>query len=457
MFKRIQKIIFIEIFIALILLPMLSWGVISIIDSKNNSIMKSLDFDLNEKRNKATLSEVFDATKFTSEVENYYNDRLPYRSILITFKRYLDAKIELPYKNHIEKPLIKLFSKKKLVEDAEEEISISSERFMDDAVDKFLGHGLYKDEIDPYDNEIEFPIRYLNDPKVIMGQSDWLYLNENNISYYQGLNVIASDSEIKKYIAPYLRLKNMCDRVGKRLIILICPEKEEIYPEYMPTLEIKNEREKPYYISEYIKNNTDLIYIYPKDEMLQYKKNYLLYKKYDSHWNAIGGYIAANEIKKKLGCNIIPLRDLKLKKVKTLDADLAFYGNTSAESLPLTFKYEVLNYKTDHFVDFIFINNQITYDSFTTHCNKGFKRKVFLLGDSFREAMQDYFVKDFEEFYCNTYLNMHEKFIREEAKRADDIIISLVERNEEIVLPQICELLYGILGEYENELRTLFK
>lgn len=453
MFKRFQNVIFILLFMIVLAGPMISWNVLSWLNYGYPQIMETLDFDLNEKRNKATLSEAIDLSKITYEVENYYNDRLPFRSILISFKRYIDAKMEEPYKDNIEGKLLKLFSKKKGGSSLDDiDVTINEDRLMDDAVDKYLNHGLYKEEIDPYDDTIEFPIKYLNNPRVIVGQSDWLYLNENNIPYYQGTNKIATGSDMKKHIESYVRLNEMCKQVGKDFVILICPEKEEIYPEYMPTMEIVDSTEVPIDVREYIKKYTDIKYLYPKEELLKYKKNYLVYKKYDSHWNTVGGYIAANELKKALGLDIIPLRDLKLKKEPALDADLAYYGNTSVDSLPMSFKYVFENYKSNHYPERIFANNPVTLDSYTTHCNQGFDKKVFLIGDSFRESMQEFIIKDFKELFYNTFTNATQGFIKEEVKRADTIVITLVERNEGIVLPQLCDIIYNILGEYKNEI-----
>lgn len=455
MFRKFQNLIFIGIFVVAISGPMISWSVLSRMNESNPKIMEVLDFDLNEKRNKATMSEPIDLSKVTYEAENYYNDRIPFRSVLISFKRFLDAKIEEPYKANIEGVLLKFFSKKRdLVEADEVDLDTKTEKFMDDAVNKYLNHGLYKEEIDPYDDTIEFPVKYLNNHKVLVGQSDWLYLNENNIPYYQGINKIATESEIKKHVEPYIKLKKMCDKVGKRLVILICPEKEEIYPEYMPTMEIVDEVEVPIDIRDYLAKNTDIKYIYPKEELLKYKKNYLVYKKYDSHWNSIGGFVAANELKKALGFKPENLRDFKLRKEETLDADLAYYGNTSVDSLPLTFKYVFENYKPNHKPERIFVKNPLTLDSFSMHCEQGYNRKVFLIGDSFREALQEFLIKDFKEVYFNTFTNAAEGFIKEEIKRADDIVITLVERNEGIVLPELCKIINFVLEEYQLEINS---
>ena len=118
----------------------------------------------------------------------------------------------------------------------------------------------------------------------------------------------------------------------------------------------------------------------------------------------------------------------------------------------MSFKYVFENYKSNHYPERIFANNPVTLDSYTTHCKQGFDKKVFVIGDSFRESMQEFIVKDFKELYYNTFTNATEGFIIEEVKRADAIVITLVERNEGIVLPQLCDIIYNILGDYKNEI-----
>ena len=106
--KKIQNLIYVIIFLAIIVAPMFVWEILNMIDSNHTGIMKVVDFDLNEKRNKATMSEIIDVSRLTYEVENYYNDRVPFRSVLITLKRNIDTELEKPYKNGIEKALLKV-------------------------------------------------------------------------------------------------------------------------------------------------------------------------------------------------------------------------------------------------------------------------------------------------------------------------------------------------------------
>ena len=65
---------------------MISWSTLSFISQNNPKIMESFEVDLNEKRSKATLSEPLKIETLTAELDSYYNDRLPFRSILIYYK-----------------------------------------------------------------------------------------------------------------------------------------------------------------------------------------------------------------------------------------------------------------------------------------------------------------------------------------------------------------------------------
>ena len=64
-------------------------------------------------------------------------------------------------------------------------------------------------------------------------------------------------------------------------------------------------------------------------------------------------------------------------------------------------------------------------------------------------------MKDFSEFYCNIFTNAYDDFIIEEIKRADSIVIMLVERNETEVLPQLCMRVATVLEKYEDDLRKM--
>lgn len=457
-YSKKRNCIFVFIFLVAIIAPMISWGIIKIYSIENPGINDVVDYDLGENRLKATMSEVLTLDNVTSEIEKYYNDRIPYRSVIITAKKNFDNALEKPYKDNIEMVLMRMLSNKKGIDKKvavqADEVDGKIVRYMDDAVDIFLNHGLKKEEIDPYDPYIEYPVKYLNDSqKVIVGQSNWLYLNIGNIPYYKGVNT-PTNSGLKYRLSCYKATKDLCESLGKRFAIMVCPEKEEIYPEYMPYMEITNERETPLYVRDYVATHSNLIYLYPKEELTAAKKKYLTYRKYDSHWNAVGGYIAANKLKEALGLETIPLRDLKIHKTNDVPQDLVYYGGATDTTFPKTIDY-VLEYKYDVPHERFFVEDATTNESFSTRSQSENKKRLFLAGDSYRFALSEYLVKDYYEFYCNTYLNIEKDFIWNEVKRADDIVFVVVERNEEVVLPQLCTKICEILHDYENDIREL--
>ena len=461
MFGKVKNLIHILIFMVLIAGPIVTWGFLLKIDEVNRnltnnqlSIMDVLDFDLNEKRLKATLSETTNLATITTELENYFNDRAPYRSILITLKKNIDGRLEEPYKNGLESILLKTFGRKKKVETAELYTDTQDGRVLkcfDQAVDLYNNHALARNEIDPYDDTMFYPLKTSENGKVIIGQSNWFYLNDTNIKYYTGENSTSKYFNVEEHVKPYIRLNELCKKVGKKLIIHICPEKEEIYPEYMPTLEKIDEIERPLKIRDYIKENTDITYIYPKEDILSKKSNYQLYKKYDSHWNYLGAYLALNKIKEAMGLSTIPLYDLGLEKTIEETCDLAYFGGIPSDTLKPSMDYIITDYKASNNFEKTWIKQDFSSEAFMSTCDKGENRKVLLIGDSYREAMVPFATRDFKEFYCTSFMNTTAPFVKEQAKRVDTIVILLVERNETETLNNIIELLYRYLKEYENE------
>jgi len=446
-----KRNIYISIFIILLIVPTISWGILNVLNISDPKIMETIDFDLNEKRLKATLSETINLDNVNVEYENYYNDRIPFRSVLITTKKNIDSSIEAPYKNSLEKTLLKIFSKRKEIEAStlySGERDGRAYRCFDQAVDLFFNHALAKDDIDPYDPSIDYPLKLSDNSRVVIGQSDWLYLYGSNIDYYTGKKSLASASEIKDREKLYLKLNDVLKKHGKKLVIYICPEKEEIYPEYMATYEFKDKTELPIYIRDYIKASTDINYIYQKEDFLREKQNYILYKKYDSHWNTVGAYLALNSIKEALGLEAKSLYDLDLEKYREEIAlgDLIPFGNISSVNFAPNIEYKILNYKDD-----CIVTEDVVVDAFDkpakhTTCDKGAPESALLIGDSYSVAVADHAKKEFKDFYYTSFSNLDKDFVADWIKASDDIIILVVERNENVVVKYAADTIMRVLN-----------
>ncbi len=96
----------ISLFVAFLLLPTLVWGVLNLAAP---NLAEQINFDTGENRALAAFPEKFDPATFTADVEAWYNDHLPFRSVLYKTQETLDNKLEAPYTNTLRPALIQLF------------------------------------------------------------------------------------------------------------------------------------------------------------------------------------------------------------------------------------------------------------------------------------------------------------------------------------------------------------
>ena len=127
--NRRFSITVISVFMGILLFPTLAWGLLSLIGKVNKNIIDKVDFDLGEKRDKATFPNTFHLSTFTSELEAYYNDHAPFRAIIISANTKISEKIERPYKEVLRPAIIKWFfsdEQLELAEDLENEMDLEN-------------------------------------------------------------------------------------------------------------------------------------------------------------------------------------------------------------------------------------------------------------------------------------------------------------------------------------------
>ena len=226
--KNIPHIIIVILFFGLLLLP-------QIFD-------RCMEFDrsiANENRNLTQLPKKFKYSKIASELEAYYNDRIPFRSILLNGCSIIQ--------NH----LFSFTMGELLI--GEKGFYFYRKPGWEDPVDQFRG----KEKLRKYDLlKAERFLTTLNK-----------HLEKNNIDF----------------------------------LMVIAPNKVQVYPEYLP------ERRK--YTESLLMPDIQLCHfmqqrapqipiLHLRQYLLQAKKHYNenLYYKLDSHWGLVGGYIGAREI-----------------------------------------------------------------------------------------------------------------------------------------------------------------
>lgn len=269
--------------------------------------------------------------------------------------------------------------------------------------------------------------------KVILGENGWLFYrsaevaplaDEKPIDDYQGINKY--DADEKQIILDNINdVDKFLEEKGIEFSVLMCPNKENIYGEYLPD-EIKkvDEQRKIDDLIAFLDINTDVEILYPYDGLMKNKDSYLLYYKYDTHWNELGGFIAAQEIRNYYQGERSEITDFEvIESTSQPPRDLAGmlnmgdYFNDDA-------KYVVSGYKSDIVLNLIESTPDGILHVFNSNATDG--RRVMIIRDSYGEALIPYVSKDFKDVIFVHRNGFDQGFI--DVYKPDIVIYEVVER-----------------------------
>ena len=336
-----KKIAVVIVFITILVLPMLTWPIASQFNLPT----------LEENREKAAFPEF--GNDVFSQFDAYFADRAPYRDLLIKMYKNIELKLALLYARML-----------------------------------------------PHNNGSDYFTAINN---VIIGQNDWLFYSaDNSVEYYKGTN-LPSEAELREYVARAEKVNNYFKAQGKEFVIVVAPNKEQIYSEYMPEgIRVINTVKRVDFIYNYFKTHSDVTVIYPKEELIAAKENRETYYQQDTHWNGYGAYIGAGLIFDALQ---IPLGNANITAIPWEGGDLTILSAMEPS------KY------TDYYVAYrqdVTINYLVSVeDEFVLESSNKNGKKLLVLGDSFilgepeksdevsRVGMKEILAKEFEYSIIN--------------------------------------------------------
>lgn len=268
---------------------------------------------------------------------------------------------------------------------------------------------------------------------VIYGKEGWLFHTaDDKERAYMGTNLPTKDemAEIAKKLA---EANAYFESINKKLIFQICPNKEQIYGEYMPNgYIVKTEYKRWDMLVDYIRANTRVQIAYTKNELIEKKKDFINYYKFDTHHNNLGAYIAYNGLQQKIGLDVINIDNLKV-------TGRLINGGNLADSLNKDLKGDQefdVEYKSDVSIlsrQTIFFppGGGAVHTISKTISNSNNNQTLLFIGDSFRVNQLQYAYKDFStviEAHLDHLQNaeFNDEFISAFAQ-ADVIILSATE------------------------------
>lgn len=161
---------------------------------------------------------------------------------------------------------------------------------------------------------------FISEPinSVYEDKDGWFYYIET-IPDYQKTNLF-KEEQLLRIKANLEEIKTFLSEKGIGFYLIIAPNKNTIYPEYMPTNIKQNEGiSRLEQVYSYIEEHTDLNIIKVRDELLAEKSNNRLYYKTDTHWNQEGGKVACDKLLKAVNNDYSKVPLINLEKFnKTL-------------------------------------------------------------------------------------------------------------------------------------------
>lgn len=237
-------------------------------------------------------------------------------------------------------------------------------------------------------------------PQVVVGPNRWLeYTSDGNLDDFQNLTM--TDPQILVNIQTKLfRLNEKLKQRNIDLVVVVAPNKSTIYPENTPP-EIQKAGEKSRLDSfiELMDKSAPPILLDLRSSLQAGRAVQPIYYKTDTHWNAIGAFIAYHDIMERISLSYPDLKPLDLndftvieKKPAPLDLSAILGTDFLKES-----RIELIpNFRTDAFTQYGATPERKGY-SRSWASSAGQDKSLLMYHDSFGIALQPLLQYQFRE------------------------------------------------------------
>lgn len=286
-------------------------------------------------------------------------------------------------------------------------------------------HFGFRQELVQLDSLLKADLLHVSaEDNVIIGKEDWFYYTKTTDDFIG--NPTVSDLGLQNILRNLKLMQEYTESKGSQILVTIVPNKNTIYPEYMPDYYRNFGTSSNLDRLEQLLSGQEIPYLSLKDALLQEKEqsNMQLYHKLDSHWNnagALSGYRAIMDAS-GLACNSYPdaEKHYKIEWNRTGDIfEMLFPDSGILDEnviyLELDFNYRYLgHYKNSDDLTINTINPEGT-------------GSLLMFRDSFGEAIIPYFSQSFHTAMYSRARGC--PFYYLEMQKYDLVIAEIVERN----------------------------
>jgi hypothetical protein len=269
--------------------------------------------------------------------------------------------------------------------------------------------------------------------QVIGGSDRWLFYKSSSdadpIGDYEGTNLY-TEQEMQEMTNSVLDTQKKMQDLGIKFAMVVAPNKENIYSEYMPVTYHHADVSATDILIDHMKENGVNV-ISPKDDLLKAHHTDQIYYPYDSHWNQPGAYIAVKDV---LSFWDLPMPDLSEREISSKPLHLN-YHDSGEDDLALIanirpFLTDELEYEVEGTVPMdwnTFTLEQLSGAVSFFHNDQAVNDAAILLaGDSFRHSMVPALREQFSDVYV-----VHRSYYRDgiiDEIKPDYVIFEYVER-----------------------------
>lgn len=261
---------------------------------------------------------------------------------------------------------------------------------------------------------------YMESTQVLLGKDNWLFykteLDGHPLWDYMGINHF-TDDELAAIAANLVSMRDGFNALGVGFYVTALPNKEIIYEEYMPdTVARVDEVSRAEQLADYIWDNTDLVYVYPKQALLDAKAEGQIYYQTDTHWNQKGAFVGMQQLMHEAyGVEAKNLDSVSFDITSNdLAGDLAVIGGVADKyNIDTTYVFDADTADKAQYRDEVALVVGDSFSGFLSTIAKGYYKEVhWIYTKDFTMSMLDEYDADVViwesvERYMETFLNVN--------------------------------------------------
>jgi hypothetical protein len=267
-------------------------------------------------------------------------------------------------------------------------------------------------------------------PSVLIGKSGWLYYTgDESIDDYQGL-IPFTNQDLKIIQNQIRKTTQRFNRQGITFLIVIAPNKQTIYPEFLPD-QIRKIYPKTRLdqVSKAIpRNDPRYPFLDLRSRMSSEKQKQLIYYRTDTHWNNLGAYFAYQEIMNRLAIAYPAVKPYALSEYDLQSRTVRGFGLATIISLDqrLTDQEFDLNPKFKPQAVDAPVSYKTAVPAIANQTGNSLLPKAVIFRDSFATTLKPYLSEHFQNIVYVSSPVIDDDIIQREKPAI--VILELVER-----------------------------